>query len=109
MTRVILKRVLGERPTGEKMIEIKLIEKSSQEADRELIIKSCQRNDHKKFSEKMPRQDAQTGYSEKMLRENSQSEIVRKEEIHREKRYRKTLPRRATEKNHMGELWKRAI
>ena len=72
MTRVILKRVLGERPTGEKMIEIKLIEKSSQEADRELIIKSCQRNDHKKFSEKMPRQDAQTGYSKKMLREDAQ-------------------------------------
>jgi hypothetical protein len=44
-----------------------------------------------------------------MLRENSQSEIVRKEEIHREKRYRKTLQRRATEKNHMGEPWKRAI
>ena len=40
MTRVILKRVPGERPTGEKMIEIKLIEKSPQEADRELIIRA---------------------------------------------------------------------
>jgi hypothetical protein len=42
MTRVILKRVLGEKPTGERMIGIKPIEKSSQAADREIIIKSCQ-------------------------------------------------------------------
>ena len=39
MTRVILKRVLGEKPTGERMIGIKPIEKSSQAAYREIIIK----------------------------------------------------------------------
>ena len=68
MTRVKFKRVLGERPIGERMIEIKLIEESSQEADREIIIKSCQRNDHKKLPDKMPRQDTQRRCSEKIVK-----------------------------------------
>jgi hypothetical protein len=50
------------------MIEIKLIEESSQEADREIIIKSCQRNDHKKLPDKMPREDTQRRCSEKIVK-----------------------------------------
>ena len=53
-------RPIGERPIGKRMMEIKLIEESSQEADREIIIKICRRNDHK---------SCQRSYSEKLLRQ----------------------------------------
>jgi hypothetical protein len=44
MTRVILKRVLGERPTGGK--------NDRDKADREIVPGSRQRINHKKLSEK---------------------------------------------------------